>query len=168
MTADIKKIKINYQGKEVTAHKLTVSSDIPMDINTAWEKVQTSALFEFVTKGRMKFKPFGGKFPEIWKQGDIVKTAMYAYGFIPLIGIHTIKFEKIDGKNKFIQSREWDWFAKVWDHKISMKKLGNTSISYEDEVIIYGGLLTGFISLWAKSFYKYRQKRWQLVAKMNE
>ena len=164
MKADIEKIKINYQGKEVTAHKLTVSSDIPMDINTAWEKVQTSALFEFITKGKLTFQPLDGEFPEVWKQGSTVKTSMYAYGFIPLVVIHTLMFETIDGKNKVIQSKEWDDFAKVWNHRISMRKLSDQSIHYEDEIIIYGGMLTGLISWWAKSFYKHRQRRWQLIA----
>ncbi|MBP1711038.1 MAG: hypothetical protein H6Q49_1240, partial [Deltaproteobacteria bacterium] len=32
MKANIEKIKINYNGEKVTAHKLTVSSEIPIDI----------------------------------------------------------------------------------------------------------------------------------------
>lgn len=164
MKAEIEKMKIHYGGKNVTAHRLTVSSDIPININTAWAKVQTSGLLEFVAKGMLKFKPLEGKFPEIWKEGSSVKTAMYAYCIIPMGGVHTLYMEKIDGANKVIQSKEWDSFARVWNHKISMKKTGDTSIHYEDEIIIYGGFWTGLISLWAKSFYKHRQKRWQLVA----
>ncbi|PKN88964.1 MAG: hypothetical protein CVU51_02610 [Deltaproteobacteria bacterium HGW-Deltaproteobacteria-1] len=161
----MEKIKINYKGKKVTAHKLIVSSEIPIDINTAWEKVQTSALLEFVIKGKLKFKPAGGSFPEIWKQGSTVKARMNLYGVIPFGGVHTLVVEEIDNKNKVIQSREWDDFAKVWDHRISLKKLSDSDVHYEDEIIIYGGLLTGLISLWAKSFYKHRQRRWQLVAR---
>jgi len=167
MKANIEKIKINYNGEKVTAHKLTVSSEIPIDINAAWKKVQTSALLEFVTKGKLKFKPEEGSFPEIWKQGTIVKTRMNLYAVIPFGGVHTLAFEKIDNKNKVIQSKEWDDFAKVWNHKISLRKLSDSDIYYEDEIIIYGGLLTGIISSWAKSFYKHRQRRWQLVAKEN-
>ena len=44
MQANIEKIKINYNGRDVTDHKLTVYSQIPMNINTAWEKFQTVAL----------------------------------------------------------------------------------------------------------------------------
>jgi len=165
MKANIEKIKIDYKGEKVTAHKLTVSSEIPMDINTAWEKVQTSALLEYVIKGKLKFKPEGGSFPKRWEQGSTVKAGMKFYEFIPLGGVHTLVVEKIDSKNKVIQSKEWDDFAKVWNHKISLRKLGESSIHYEDEIIIYGGLLTGIISSWAKSFYKHRQRRWQLVAR---
>lgn len=165
VTAKIEKLKIDYKGKEVTARKLTVSSEIPIDIDTAWRKVQTSALLNFVADGKVKFKPTGGHFPETWKEGDTVSTKMLVYGFFPFGGLHSIYFEKIDSVNKILQTREWDNFAKIWNHKISLNKLTDTTIYYEDEIVIYGGVLTGFISSWAKSFYEHRQKRWQLVAK---
>jgi hypothetical protein len=164
MTTKIEKIKIDYNGKQVTARKLTVVSEIPIDIDTAWMKVQTSALLNFVANGKVKFKPTGVNFPEIWKVGDTVTTKMVFYGFVPFGGIHSLYFEKIDNDNKVLQTREWDNSAKVWNHKISLKKLSDTSIIYEDEIILYGGMLTGFVTSWAKSFYKHRQKRWQLVA----
>ena len=37
----IEKVKIDYKGSKVTANKLTVTSVIPIDIDTAWSKVQT-------------------------------------------------------------------------------------------------------------------------------
>ncbi|MBZ0246287.1 MAG: hypothetical protein K8H85_10095 [Cyclobacteriaceae bacterium] len=164
MISKIEKIKITFRNQEVTAHKLTVTSIIPIDIETAWEKVNKSALLELVSKGKIKFIPTEGKFPEIWELGMTVTTKMIAYGFIPFGGLHTIHFTKIDKEHKTLETEENDTFAKVWNHRISMKSLGDNTIAYEDEIIIYGGILTGFISWWAKSFYKHRQKRWKLLA----
>jgi hypothetical protein len=48
--ATIVKTEVAYKEKMVFAKKLTVKSRIPIDINTAWEKVKTPALLEFVTK----------------------------------------------------------------------------------------------------------------------
>jgi hypothetical protein len=45
-----------------------------------------------------------------------------------------------------------------------MRDLGNGTIYYEDAITIYGGMLTGFITSFAKKFYIHRQKRWQIVA----
>jgi hypothetical protein len=45
-----------------------------------------------------------------------------------------------------------------------MKELSDGKIYYEDSITIYGGILTGFITSFAKEFYKHRQKRWQIVA----
>lgn len=165
MTTKIEKIKIDYQGKQVTARKLTVTSEIAIDIDTAWSKVKTSALLNFVAYGKVKFKPTGGQFPELWQEKDTVSTKMLVYGFVPFGGVHSLYFEKIDEENKILQTKEWDNSAKVWNHKITLKKITNKTIMYEDEIVIYGGILTGLITNWAKSFYKHRQKRWQLVAK---
>lgn len=164
MISKIEKIKIPFGNKEVTAHKLTVTSKISIDIETAWEQATKSALLELVSKGKIKFLPTEGKFPEIWELGMTVTTKMVAYGFIPFGGLHTIHFAKIDKENKILETEENDTFAKVWNHKISMSSIGDNSKAYEDEIIIYGGILTGFTSWWAKSFYKHRQKRWKLLA----
>jgi hypothetical protein len=164
MTTKIEKIKIDYKGNKVTANKLTVTSEITIDIDTAWRTVQTSSLLNFVTSGKVRFKPTSGHFPKVWKEGNTVTTKMFVYGFFPFGGLHSLYFEKIDDENKILQTREWDNSAKVWNHKIALKKRTDNTIMYEDEIIIYGGLLTGFITWWAKSFYKHRQKRWKLVA----
>lgn len=165
MKSKVEKIEIDYKGKQVTARKLTVTSEIPIDIDTAWKKVQTSALLIFVADGKVTFKPTGGQFPEIWKEGDTVSTRMLVYGFVPFGGLHSLYFQKIDNANKILQTREWDNSAKLWNHKIALQKATDKTILYEDEIVIYGGWLTGFITSWAKSFYKHRQRRWQLVAK---
>ena len=165
MKTKIEKIKINYKGKLVSASKFTVTSEIPININNAWVKVQTSTLLEFVTHGKIKFKPVGGSFPAVWKQGDTVSTKMLLFGFIPFGGIHTLYFEKIGNENKILQTREKDDAAKVWDHEISLIKIDENLIIYQDLIIIYAGVLTFFTTLWAKSFYKHRQKRWQIIAK---
>jgi len=38
-------------------------------------------------------------------------------------------------------------------------------IYYEDSITIYGGVMTGLTTSFAKRFYIHRQKRWQIVAK---
>ena len=53
----------------------------------------------------------------------------------------------------------------MWDHKITLEKSTNNKTLYTDEIVIYGGAMTGFITSFAKRFYKHRQKRLQIVAK---
>jgi hypothetical protein len=159
------KIQILYKNNLVRAQKLNVSSEIPVDLEKAWAKVKTSALLEFVAKGMIRFVPIKGHFPEIWQEGSTVETRSLLFGFIPFGGVHTLFFEKIDDENKSLQTKEFDDAAKVWNHTITMKKLDSNTILYEDEIIIYGGFLTFFITLWASYFYQHRQKRWLLVGK---
>ncbi|WP_207220034.1 hypothetical protein [Emticicia agri] len=161
--APIKKTKIQYKGKTVTAHKLTIASSMEMNIDEAWQRVKTSALLEFLSEGKVTFKPTGGHFPETWKQGSTITTRMLINGFFPFGGLHTLFFEKIDEENKIIQTREHDAFAKVWDHTIELQYINKEILVYQDEIIIYGGILTPILSSWARMFFRHRHRRWQLL-----
>jgi hypothetical protein len=165
--AKVETLTIEYKGKKVNAKKLTVSSEIPMNIDKAWNNVKSPALLEFVAKGMIRFKPLGDGFPKQWEVGETYGVKMWVFGFIPFGGTHYLFIEKIDDQNHTIATKEWDRGAKVWNHIVMMKDLGNGSIYYEDSITIYGGLMTGFITFFAKPFYKHRQKRWQIVAKEN-
>ncbi|MCU0390076.1 MAG: hypothetical protein MUE81_03080 [Thermoflexibacter sp.] len=165
MIVKTEKVHINYKGREVSAKKLTVASHLPINIEVAWTKVQTIDLLQFVAKGMIGFVPTKEKFPAVFQENSTVTAQMKFYGFLPLGGTHTLFFEKIDHENKILYTKEYDEVAKVWNHKISMKKIDENTTYYEDEIVIYGGILTSLIVFWATLFYKHRQKRWQLVAK---
>ncbi len=165
--ATVENIALEFNGKTVRAKKLTVSSEIVMDVDRAWENVKTPALLEFVAKGMIQFKPIGDGFPKQWKVGETYGANMRVFGFIPFGGIHYLYIENIDNQNYTIATKEWDGGAKVWNHTVVIKAIGEGQIYYEDEIVIYAGINTGFITSFAKRFYKHRQKRWQLVAKEN-
>jgi hypothetical protein len=166
-SARVESVLIDYNGKKVKAKKLTVHSEIPIEIDTAWQNVKTPALLIFVAKGMIKFKSMDGDFPEKWEVGQMYGLKMRIFGFIPFGGIHHLFVEKIDDRCNSLSTREWDKGAKVWNHNIVMRDLDNGFIYYEDSIIIYGGMLTGFITSFAKKFYKHRQKRWQIVSSSN-
>ena len=163
--AKVEKVAIEYKGKKVKARKLTVSSEIPMDLDSAWANVKTPALLEFVAKGMIRFRPEEGAFPKQWVVGQTYGTKMRVFGFIPFGGTHYLFIEEIDDDNYKIATKEWDKGVKVWNHDIVMRDLGDGKCYYEDSITIYGGTMTGFITSFAKRFYKHRQKRWQIVAK---
>jgi hypothetical protein len=166
-TANVESVLIDYNGKKIKAKKLIVHSVIPMNIDKAWNNVKSPALLEFVAKGMITFRSTDGGFPKKWEMRKTYGAKMWILGFIPFGGIHYLYFEKIDEDMFSLSTKEWDKSAKVWNHDIVLRDLGNGSIYYEDAITIYGGMLTGFITWFAKIFYKYRQKRWLIVAKKN-
>jgi hypothetical protein len=161
----MEKVVIKYKGKKVKARQLTVNSEIPMDLESAWANVKTPSLLQFVAKGMIRFKAIENEFPKQWEVGQTYGAKMRVFGFIPFGGTHYLFIEKIDDNNNSISTKEWDSGAKVWNHNVTMKDLGNGIIYYEDSITIYGGVLTGFITSFAKRFYIHRQNRWQIVAK---
>jgi hypothetical protein len=163
----VEKIEIAYHNEKVKAKRLTVSSEIPMDLASAWANVKTPALLQFVAKGMITFKPVGEAFPKQWGLGQTYAIKMRVFGFLPFGGTHYLFVEKIDTITHTIATKEWDKGAKVWNHDIVMTDLGNGKIYYEDAITIYGGGMTGFITAFAKKFYTHRQLRWQMVATKN-
>lgn len=162
--AKVESVLIDYNSRKVRAKKLTVHSEIPMGIDTAWDNVKTPALLMFVAKGMMKFKSVDGPFPKQWEVGKTYGVKTRVFGLIPFGGIHYLFIEKMDDNNFTLSTKEWDSGAKVWNHNIMMRDFGDGKIYYEDSITIYGGMMTGFITSFAKKFYKHRQKRWQIVA----
>ena len=45
-----------------------------------------------------------------------------------------------------------------------MENFGENEIKYTDEVEIYAGIFTLFTAIWAKLFYKHRQKKWKRIS----
>lgn len=113
------------------------------------------------------FQSVDGDFPKQWEIGQTYRIKMRIFGFIPFGGIHYLFVDKIDDENYQLATKEWDNRAKIWNHDIRIKDLGNGKIHYEDSIVIYGGLMTGIITSFAQRFYKHRQKRWHIVAKEN-
>ncbi|MDO4783399.1 MAG: hypothetical protein Q4A09_09325, partial [Capnocytophaga felis] len=110
------------------------------------------------------FKPIGGKFPVIWTQGNTVKTKMLLYGWLPFGGVHTLYFERIDDEQKILATKESDAICKVWNHTIFIETAEDKGTLYTDEIIIYAGIWSKIVALWAKQFYIYRQKRWRKIS----
>ncbi len=92
---------------------------------------------------------------------------MRIFGCIPFGGVHYLFIDSIDDSNRKISTKEWDKGAKVWNHAVTMRDLGNGKVYCEDSITTYGGLMTGFITSFARIFYKHRQQRWQIVAEKN-
>ncbi|MCR9099226.1 MAG: hypothetical protein NXI25_04695 [bacterium] len=161
----IEKVVIEYNGKKVKARQLTVSSEIPIHIDSAWANVKTPALLQFVAKGKIRFKAVEGEFPKQWEVGQTYGAKMRVFGFIPYGGTHYLFIKEIDDDNHKIVAQEWNKRAKVWNHDVVLRDLGNGKIYFEDSITIYGGVMTGIITSFSKRFYTHRQKRWQIVAK---
>lgn len=163
----VEKINIQYEGNTVKARRLIVSTIIPLNIQKVWNNVQTPALLQFVAKGMISFSSATSQFPKRWEVGKTYGAKMKIFGFLPFGGIHYLNIVAIDSSKFWISTKEWDKSAKVWNHEVKLKEIGKDAVYYEDSIVIYGGFMTSFITVFAKHFYQHRQKRWQIVARDN-
>jgi hypothetical protein len=141
-----------------------VSTVLDCPAAKAWNEVQKSSLLIRVTWPLVRVVPIGAPFPERWSEGLISQLRTFIFGVIP-IGVDTLLIEKIDQRNREIQSREHNLLITRWDHLISIKPLDDSRSAYCDTIDIDAGSLTFVVWAWANLFYRYRQRRWRSLAK---
>jgi hypothetical protein len=163
IACSIENITIEYKNRKKSAKKLTVSTTINMPIQNAWHFIKQSRLLEFVCKGMVTFKPVQNAFPAIWVTGTNVATKTLLYGILPFGGTRVLYFKRVDDAQHIIATEEHDATTRIWNHTMTLKPINEKTTAYTDEIIIYAGILTTFVTYWAKGLYKHRQKRWQFV-----
>ena len=142
-----------------------ISSLFNENIDIIFDKVQEPNILLRITSPLLKFKNISPEvLPKKWKINDSFQFKLYFLCFIP-VGFHNIKVIKIDKNNYEIISNETGKIAKVWNHYIYLKKIDNKKTHYTDKIEIKAGIFTLFIWLFAKFFYRYRQKKWKKLLK---
>ena len=145
--------------------KVTIQSALACRSDKVWELVQTTGLLIHVAWPLMVFRPVRGQpLPAIWSMGDTIEVNLFAFGLIPL-GEHKIVIALIDPERMEIQSRERGLLAQTWNHRITIQPISDDRCLYTDEIELYSGKLTPVISVFASLFYRYRQSRWQRLAR---
>ncbi|WP_152612992.1 hypothetical protein [Tateyamaria sp. ANG-S1] len=128
-----------------------------------WAEVQKPELLHFVAHPILKFHPVNpDQFPPRWHQGDYV-VSMFWRGICP-IGRQTISIShpRAPEGTRIIRDNGHSALIKRWDHLITLQADGSGT-RYTDRVVIEAGLLTRPVTMFAKSFYTHRQRRWRLL-----
>ena len=128
--------------------------------------VMTPALLNYVVAGLMKFRPIDpAAFPDRWTPGKYT-VRMLAFHVIP-VGRQIVGIELPQENDEwFVRDNGSGSIARVWDHLIFVEPEGNGT-RYTDHVRVDAGILTWPVMLYAALFYRYRQKRWHKLVRLN-
>ncbi|MEM8726781.1 MAG: hypothetical protein AAGE86_14795 [Pseudomonadota bacterium] len=129
----------------------------------AWERVQTSALLNYIAAPLVRFVPHDGAFPKQWSVGEY-SAGMLLFGLLP-IGEQTIgiEFPPADGNRRILRDNGRGTMIRRWDHWIEIAPEG-AGTRYVDRVTVEAGLLTPAIAAFARLVYAHRQRRWRALA----
>lgn len=132
------------------------TSVFPANREAVFARLQRLDTLQFIASPFASFTPVNGSADFTWQTGNISSYRFKLFGWIPF-GTHRIRIERFS--IDVIQSRESNEHVPVWDHKITLRDLGEKT-EYTDEVEIKAGWKTPFIWLWSKAFYAHRQRKW--------
>lgn len=89
-------------------------------------------------------------------EGETYTVDVTMWGVIKNKG-HVMHIEKLDRKNRVIQSREHDKMIARWDHNLSVHQVGD-NVRWVDAIVIDAGWRTAFVARFAGYVYRRRHK----------
>ena len=97
---------------------------------------------------------------KFWEEGYKYEIEIKPFGLFNIWGIHHIHVISIDKQKTQIVTSEKNNICKIWNHKLTFKKLSVNETEYTDEVTLYAGRLTDILSHFLIYTYKKRHKNW--------
>ena len=131
--------------------------------HAVWERVKTPAAFRAVTRGLL-FMPVIRRRSDEWREGETIVGWVFLFGFLP-IARHHLHIARIDDSTRTMSSREFSGPIRIWNHDIEVESIDGLSCGYRDRIEIEAGILTPVIVLYARWFYRMRQRRWRALAR---
>ncbi|MCG8667957.1 MAG: hypothetical protein MI867_00965 [Pseudomonadales bacterium] len=131
-----------------------------MDVSaeTAWDNVQLRKTMFYICDGLLSFKSHN--LPERFVDGSEAHCKLWFFNKVPA-WTHYWRISSIDADRMILDSEEYGGLVKRWHHIIEIEPLSDNQCVYTDYIDIKAGLATPLIWLWAKVFYRYRQRRWK-------
>jgi hypothetical protein len=155
---------LDRQGRIYPGRRIRVQSILECSFESAWEYALTSGLMHQVSWPLLQMNRHDGEMPKEWFEGDRIRVNLTTLGFIPL-GEHEIFIETVDMDTGVIHSMEHGHLIPSLDHRISLQPYGKHLTLYTDEVSVYAGIFTAILAWGVRFFYRYRQTRWQWLAR---
>ncbi len=132
-------------------------------VDAVWAAVKTPSAFRAVTR-RLLVMPAIADRQDDWREGETVVGWVLLFGFVPF-SRHHLHIARIDESTCTLNSREFGGVITTWNHDIEVVPIDATSCRYCDRIEIEAGFLTPVIVVYARWFYRMRQRRWRALAK---
>jgi hypothetical protein len=138
------------------------STVLEASADAVWAAVKTPAAFRRVTRGILAMPVIGGR-QDDWREGETVVGWVFLFGFLPF-SRHHLHVAGIDESKRVLSSREHGGLISAWNHDIEVLPIDAGTCHYRDRIEIEAGIVTTLVVLYARWFYRTRQRRWRALA----
>ncbi len=139
------------------------STPLEASADAVWAAVKTPAAFRTVTR-RLLVMPVIRRRQDEWREGETVVGWVFLFGFLPF-SRHHLHVARIDESTRTLSSREFGGLITTWNHDIEVLPIDAATCRYRDRIEIDAGCMTPVIALYARWFYRMRQRRWRALAR---
>lgn len=131
--------------------------------DAVWAAVKTPSAFRFVTRRLLVMPVIRSRSGE-WREGETVVGWVFLFGFLPF-SRHHLHIARIDDSTRTLSSREFGGLIAMWNHDIEVVPVDSATSRYTDRIEIEAGFMTPVIALYARWFYRMRQRRWKALSR---
>lgn len=128
-----------------------------------WEAVKTPEAFRAVTRHLLTM-PVIRRRHDQWCEGETVVGWILLFGVVPFAR-HHLHIARIDESTRTMSSREYGGLITTWNHDIEVVPIDAATCRYRDRIEIEAGVVTPVVVVYARWFYRLRQRRWRALAK---
>ena len=139
------------------------SSHLEACADAVWAAVKTPTAFRTVTRGLLTM-PVIRRRQDEWHEGETVVGWVFLFGFVPF-SRHHLHIARIDERNRILRSCEFGGLIRTWNHDIEVAPIDPQRCLYRDRIEIEAGVMTRIVVVYARWFYRMRQRRWCSLAK---
>ena len=139
------------------------STLLAASVDAVWAAVKTPSAFRFVTRRLLVMPVIRSRCGE-WREGETVVGWVFLFGFLPF-SRHHLHIARIDDSTRTLSSREFGGLIAMWNHDIEVVPVDSMTCRYRDRIEIEAGFLTPAIAVYARWFYRMRQRRWRALAR---
>ena len=100
-----------------------------------------------------------------WREGETVEGWVFLFGVIPF-SHHTLHISAISDTAMTFSSLESGGLIRRWNHDIIVVASDDSRCNYRDRIDIDAGIFTPIVVLYARWFYRTRQRRWRALARV--
>jgi len=141
-----------------------LDTELAAPAHAVWRAVKTPRAFRTVTRSVLTMPAIKHREDE-WRESETVTGWVFLFGVIPF-SRHTLHVWRIDDTAMTFSSRESGGLIRRWNHDIIVVASDDSRCNYRDRIDIDAGIFTPAVVLYARWFYRTRQRRWRALARV--
>ena len=133
---------------------------LPGTAYRVWKLLLLKDSFLYFTGGLMSYTDTDQWPKRLFTEGKSLKTRVKVFGLAPS-SAHHVQVVRVDEARGEIETNESGGLVRVWNHRMRVEPVSETTCRYTDRIELEAGILTPLVWLFAVLLYRYRQRRWQ-------
>lgn len=143
--------------------RIELSCDLQADEDLVWSAMLQPGTFLYVARGLLGFPAVAGR-RDGFREGEVATGWLWLFHVLPLHR-HTLRVVLVDPVRRVIATQERGGVLRRWDHELRVTALRPGWSRYSDNVRVDAGALTGPVTVVARLFFRYRQRRWRRLTR---